>query len=473
MCSLNPTLTATSSLVPEGSRAESSALHLVSERDLPAWLALQPEPTQRWLRLHGFKAERARVLALPEIDGRSPVVLGLGALASPSDIDPWLGAAAAERAPPGDYRLAGPLPPVAATPFVLGWLLGHYRYARYRKATAAVARPRLEPPAGSDVREAIALAEAIGLARDLVNTPANDLGPAELEAAARDVAARHGGEVRTVTGEALREGYPLIEAVGRGSPREPRLVDLRFARPGSPRVTLVGKGVCFDSGGLDIKPAAGMLLMKKDMGGAAVALGLATALRALDVPVELRVLLPIVENAVDGLSFRPGDVWPSRKGLSVEIGNTDAEGRLVLADALADASTEAPDLLVDLATLTGAARVALGADLPAVFSGDPLLAQQLAEAGRRVRDPVWPMPLWDGYDEELSSRIADLNNAPPGGLGGAITAALFLRRFVDRPANWIHLDLYAWNPKDRPGRPTGGEAQGLRALLELIRQRHG
>jgi leucyl aminopeptidase len=461
------------SLVPGDTPGDTARVHLVTERELPAWIALQPEPVQRWIGLHAFKAERHRVLALPEHDGICDVVAGLGNLASAADIDPWVGAAVAERAPGGDYRLADPLPASVATTFVLGWLLGQYRYARYRKPAAAARRTRLVAPAGSDVAFAVAIADAIGLARDLVNTPANDMGPAELEAAARQVALRHGGEVRCVQGDALQRDYPLIDAVGRGSPRAPRLVDLRFRRAGAPRVTVVGKGVCFDSGGLDIKPAAGMLLMKKDMGGAAVALGLAAALRTLDVPVDLRVLLPAVENAVDGRSFRPGDVWPSRKGLSVEIGNTDAEGRLVLADALADASAEAPDLLVDLATLTGAARVALGADLPAVFSGDPALAAQLAEAGRRVADPVWPMPLWDGYEEELASRIADLNNAPASGLGGAITAALFLRRFVERPAGWIHVDLYAWNPKDRPGRPTGGEAQGLRALVELIRQRCG
>jgi leucyl aminopeptidase len=311
------------------------------------------------------------------------------------------------------------------------------------------------------------------LARDLINTPANDMGPAELEAAARSVAAECAGEVQVITGSALIAGYPLVAAVGQGSPREPRLVEIRFRRPGAPRVTLVGKGVCFDTGGLDIKAAAGMQLMKKDMGGAACALGVARALRMLDVAVDLRVLIPAVENSVDGASFRPGDVWRSRKGLTVEIGNTDAEGRLVLADALQAAGEETPDLLIDFATLTGAARIALGPELPPVYGGDPELVAALVQHAASVADPLWPMPLWNGYEDELASRIADLNNAPASGLGGSITAALFLRRFVADPSRWLHLDVYGWNPRDRPGRPAGAEAQGVRAVTAWLRQKYG
>jgi leucyl aminopeptidase len=299
------------------------------------------------------------------------------------------------------------------------------------------------------------------------------MGPAELEAAARVLAQEAGGELQVTTGAALTAGFPLVSAVGQGSPREPRLLELRFRRAGAPKVTLVGKGVCFDTGGLDIKPAAGMALMKKDMGGAACALGVARALRMLDVAVDLRVLIPAVENSVDGASFRPGDVWRSRKGLTVEIGNTDAEGRLVLADALQAASEETPDLLIDFATLTGAARIALGPELPPVYGGDPQLVGSLVQAGAAVADPLWPMPLWNGYEDELSSRIADLNNAPPSGLGGSITAALFLRRFVADPMRWLHLDVYGWNPKDRPGRPAGAEAQGVRAVTAWLRQKYG
>jgi leucyl aminopeptidase len=310
------------------------------------------------------------------------------------------------------------------------------------------------------------------LARDLINTPANDMGPEELAGVAVELAAQHGGTAQIIGGAQLEQHFPLIAMVGRGSARPPRLIDLRFARPGAPRVTLVGKGVCFDSGGLDIKAPAGMLLMKKDMGGAACALATATMLRMLDVQVDLRVLIPAVENSVDGAAYRPGDICRSRKGLTVEIGNTDAEGRLVLADALALAGEDQPDLIIDLATLTGAARIALGAELPPVYSGDPSLVAEISRHGHECADPLWPMPLWDGYDDELSSRIADLNNAPSGGMAGSVTAALFLRRFVADPQRWLHLDIYGWNPKERPGRPVGAEAQGVRAIASLLRQRY-
>lgn len=447
-------------------------LSLVAEAGYADWLARQSTPVAAWLRVQGFRPERGRLLTWPDREGRcAGAVAGLGAR---PEVDQWFAAGLAARLPAADYTLAAPLAgPDAATLFVLGWLLGGYRFTRYRNRPDPVQQPCLVPPAGADLAYARAAAEALALARDLINTPANDLGPAELEQAARELAQRAGGTLQVVQGEALRQGYPLIEAVGRGSPRAPRLLDLRFERGAAPRVTLVGKGVCFDSGGLDIKPSAAMLLMKKDMGGAACALALAQLLRALDAPVDLRVLVPAVENSVDGASFRPGDVLRSRKGLSVEIGNTDAEGRLVLADALADASDGNPDLLIDMATLTGAARVALGPDLPPVFSGDRELLDTLVRQGERAGDPVWPMPLWDAYDDELASRVADVNNAGSSSFAGAITAALFLRRFVAQPARWVHVDLYGWNPKERPGRPLGAEVQGLRALYGLIRQRCG
>jgi leucyl aminopeptidase len=365
------------------------------------------------------------------------------------------------------------LPAAAATQFALGWLVGAYRFSRYR-APPTAARATLVTPPGADIAYAEAAASATSFARDLINTPANDMGPAELAQAAADLAARFGATLKVVVGEDLKASrFPLIYAVGAGSPRQPRLIDLRWGRPGGQRVTLVGKGVCFDSGGLDIKPSSGMLLMKKDMGGAACALGLAQLLMQLDAPIQLRVLIPAVENSVDGHSYRPGDVIGSRKGITVEIGNTDAEGRLVLADALTEADAEKPDLLVDLATLTGAARVALGPELPAAYSTDASLLAALRETGDEEADPVWPMPLWSGYDDEFSSKVADIGNVSASPFAGSPIAALFLKRFVTATPRWLHLDLFAWNPKERPGRPVGAEAQCVRSLYRLIRARCG
>ena len=352
----------------------------------------------------------------------------------------------------------------------LGWALASYRFERYRRSEAKLAR--LATAADFATERAKAIAEAIHLGRDLINTPACDLGPAELAAAVTDVAGRFAAEVRTIEGEALlAAGYPAVHAVGQASPRGPRVLDLVWGNPASPRLTLVGKGVCFDTGGLDLKTSSNMQLMKKDMGGAAVTLALAHAAMALALPVRLRLLIGAVENSVSGNSFRPGDVLRTRKGLTVEIGNTDAEGRLVLADLLAEADRERPDLLVDCATLTGAARVALGPDLPALFTPDDALAADLLAAGAAAFEPLWRLPLHAPYRELIDSPIADLNNAGKGGLAGAITAALFLERFVTETSSWAHLDIYAWNPESRPGRPKGGEATGLRALLEAIERR--
>ena len=313
------------------------------------------------------------------------------------------------------------------------------------------------------------------LARDLINTAANDMGPAELAAAAGDLAKRHGASVSEFAGKELAAGFPLIDAVGAAATpaRAPRLIDLVWGDRGAPRVTVIGKGVCFDTGGLDIKASANMLLMKKDMGGAANALGLASMVMAAGLPVRLRVLIPAVENAISGAAFRPGDVLNSRKGLSVEIGNTDAEGRLVLADALTLAGEENPDLLIDLATLTGAARVALGPEIVPFYTGDDALAGDLSAAGARTADPLWRMPLWAPYGALLDSKIADINNAGSAPYAGSITAALFLSRFVPRELRWLHCDIFGWNPSARPGRPEGGEAQAIRALFSLIADRYG
>jgi leucyl aminopeptidase len=455
-------------LIAKDPGSGSLPLWLVGESGLDAWLAEQPRATANWVRANAFAAEKHRVLPLAGEEGRpAGAVFGLGSLASLADLKLWNVAGLADKLPPGRYRLATPLPPAAATQLTLGWLIGAYRFSRYRTPPAGE-RAVLVAPTGADLRYAEAAASATGLARDLINTPANDLGPAELAQAATDLGARFGATVDIVSGEALRTGYPLIHTVGAGSPRSPRLIDLRWGKPGAKRITLVGKGVCFDSGGLDIKPGSGMLLMKKDMGGAACVLGVAQLLMELDAPVQLRVLIPAVENSVDGLSYRPGDVIKSRKGITIEIGNTDAEGRLVLADALAEADAEKPDLLVDLATLTGAARVALGPELPAAYCTDGSVMSALKAIGEEEMDPVWPMPLWSGYDDELSSKVADIGNVSANTFAGSPVAALFLKRFVTASPAWLHVDLYAWNPKERPGRPVGAEAQCVRSVYRLI-----
>ena len=318
------------------------------------------------------------------------------------------------------------------------------------------------------------MAEAVGLARDLINTPANDMGPEELEAAARELATRFGARVSSIVGdELLRQNFPLIHAVGMASTRAPRLIDFTWGDASHPKVTLVGKGVCFDTGGVDLKPASGMLIMKKDMGGAANVLALAQMIMDAKLKVRLRVLIPAVENSVAGNAFRPLDIFPSRKGPTVEIGNTDAEGRLVLADALALADEETPDLLIDLGTLTGAARVALGPDLPPFYTDDDALAADVAHCAYAENDPLWRMPLWGPYDAWLDSKVANINNAPANGFAGSITCALFLQRFVESAASWLHVDIYGWTPSAKPGRPEGGECQAARALYALLSQRYG
>lgn len=458
--------------MPSAAAADSRPLWIVTEGELPGWLAGQPAAVVAWVRAHGFQAERHRVLSLPAADGHiGGAVLGLGALACADELNLWHAAGLFDRLPVQSWHLATPLAPHAATRFLLGWLIGAYKMTRYRLEGPQAPRAALVPPSGADIGYADAASCAGALARDLINTPANDMGPQELAEAALSLAKTRGARCQVLAGGELA-GYPMLRAVGGASRREPRLIDLRWGERDAPRVTLVGKGVCFDTGGLDLKASAGMLLMKKDMGGAACALGLADLIMRLQTPVQLRVLIPAVENSIGGAAYRPGDVLRSRKGLTVEVGNTDAEGRLVLADALAEADAERPDLLIDLATLTGAARTALGPELPAAYSpSEPLLAE-LRRVGEQESDPIWPMPLWPGYDEELASKVADLGNVAPTPFAGSIIAALFLRRFVTETPSWLHLDLYAWNGKERPGRPVGAEAQCVRSLFELIRSRY-
>jgi leucyl aminopeptidase len=372
--------------------------------------------------------------------------------------------------PKGTYRFANA--PHDARLAALAFALGSYRFARYRKNESPDVR--LVVPDGVDAADLSRMAEGVALARDLINTPANDMGPAELEGAARALAAKHGAAVSAITGDDLLEqNFPLIHAVGRASDRAPRLIELRWGDAHAPKVTLVGKGVCFDTGGLDIKPDSAMLLMKKDMGGAAMMLALAHMIMDRKLKVSLRLLISAVENSVAGNAFRPLDVYRSRKGITVEIGNTDAEGRLILADALALADEDAPELIADMATLTGAARVALGAEIPPFFTDDDTLAADLARHSASENDPLWRMPLWRPYDQLLESKVADVNNVTNSSFGGSITAALFMRRFVTAAKAWLHIDVFAWNQTTKPGRPEGAECQAARALYALLCARYG
>jgi leucyl aminopeptidase len=453
----------------------SRPIWLVTESSLESWRGGLPAVAGNWVRSAGFAAERHRVVLLPGPDGAvAGAALGLGGVQGLQDITPWATAGLPGKLPQGHWHVASELPPGAATRVLLGWMIGRYRFDRYRTGNQGALRSvALAVPAGADADWARRAAEGDALARDLINTPAADMGTEELASAAAQLATRHGGQFSQVVGDALLEQrLTAIHTVGRAGPQPPRLLDLNWGEPGRPRVTLVGKGVCFDTGGLDLKQATAMALMKKDMGGAACVLGLAHMVMDAKLPVCLRVLIPAVENSVASQAFRPGDVIRTRKGITVEVGNTDAEGRLVLADALALADEQQPDLLVDMATLTGAARVALGPELPAMFSNDDALAGALRAASAAEADPLWHMPLWTGYEEDISSKVADINNISGSTFAGSIIGGLFLRRFVSPGTPWLHLDLYGWNPKDRPGRPVGAEAQSLRAVYRLIKDRH-
>lgn len=444
--------------------ADALPIHLVAKDGLEG-SGLAPE-ILAWANANSFAGEAGKVLAVPGANGRLA-----GALFGTGSSENGLAfGVLARNLPEGAWHFATqPARPELAA---LAVALGGYAFTRYGKKPGR--ELGLAVPAGVDAIRIKRIVESVFLVRDLVNTPTNDMGPSALEAAVRKLASAHGAEVKVTIGDDLLEhNFPMIHAVGRASDDAPRLIDLTWGQSDAPKITLVGKGVCFDTGGLDIKPPSSMLLMKKDMGGAANVLGLASMIMAARLNVRLRVLIPAVENSISANAFRPGDVLQSRKGITVEIGNTDAEGRLVLADALALADEEQPEMLVDMATLTGAARVALGPDLPPFYTDDETLAAELSAASLAVEDPIWRMPLWKPYDAKLSSKIADMNNVTTDGFAGSITAALFLKRFVEKTPGWAHFDIFAWNPTDRPHGPTGGEAQAIRALEKVISARFG
>ena len=443
---------------------------LATRASWPTVKAALPTAAAAFAEANGFAGKPGQYLALPGTDGAlAQVLFGLEEPDDPGR-DPFRTGALPGLLPAGTYALANP--PQDADLATLAFALGSYRFGRYRNSDSE--QPRLVPPVGVDVAAITRIGDAVALARDLINTPANDMGPDELAAAARTIAERFGAQFSCIVGDELKaKNFPLIHAVGRAAARAPRLIDFSWGDPSHPKVTLVGKGVCFDTGGLDLKPSSAMLIMKKDMGGAANVLALAQMVMAARLKIRLRVLIPAVENSVAGDAMRPLDIYPSRKGPTVEIGNTDAEGRLVLADALALADEEKPDLLVDLGTLTGAARVALGPDLPPFYTNDETLAEQLARCARAENDPLWRLPLWPAYDKWLDSKVADINNAPSNGFAGSITCALFLQRFVGAATRWLHVDIYGWTPTAKPARPEGGECQAARAIFRMLSERYG
>jgi leucyl aminopeptidase len=443
-------------------------LTAVTEDGLKAWSKKANKRTQAWVNAAHFDASAGETLLLPGADGGIVEVL----LGIDGDLDLWSWSAAVNALPPGRYALPKGTNGTLATNAALGWALGTYVFDRYTATSAPAAE--LVWPTRADRRAVEGTASSIALTRDLINTPASDMGPVELAGAARKLAREFKARFSVIVGDdLLKNNYPMVHAVGRASDRAPRLIDFTWGKSGDPKVTLVGKGVCFDSGGLDLKPPAGMKLMKKDMGGAANVLGLARMIMMANLPVRLRVLVPAVENSVSSNAFRPLDVLTSRAGITVEIGNTDAEGRLVLADALYEAASENPELVFDFATLTGAARVALGPELPVMFANDDLLAADLSKHGDAAGDPVWRLPLWKPYLRTLKSKVADLNNISEMPQGGAITAALFMNEFVKDSVSWAHFDIMAWNTSSRPGRPVGGEAMAIRAAFGTIAARFG
>lgn len=450
--------------------AHTIPIHPLNSATLPTWLKKQDKAVQAWVAASGFTAEKGVLLAVPAKNGDIMCMLyGV------NDQDTLYAYASLPAKLPQNkdgYYIDQKMTADQATQAALGWMLGSYQFANYisGKKTEFAA---LVMPENADQHVVQSTAEAVFLVRDLVNTPANDLGPEELANAAENLIKPFKARMSVITGnELLKKNYPAIHAVGKGSPRLPRLIDIRWGDKKHPLIALVGKGVCFDTGGLDIKPGSAMALMKKDMGGAAHVLGLAYMIMAQKLPVQLRVLIPAVENSTDGHSYRPGDIIHTRKGLTVEVGDTDAEGRIVLADALAEASTENPALIVDFATLTGAARVALGPDLPAMFCNDDDTAYDLLKAATSCEDPLWRLPLWQPYKDMLKSKVADTNNIG-GSHAGAITAALFMEKFVGKDIPWVHIDTFAWNPSSKPGKPEGGEALGMRAVFAFIQQKFG
>lgn len=436
-------------------------IHVVTQSSLPSL----PSRLRDIANGQGFEAAPMAVLLCPDTSGKlADVVVGAPATGA----DPFALGSIASRLPPGNYKFAARQPNDHLVS--LGWCLELYRYDPFRPAEPRAVT--LEAPKGINRESVIDEANATYAVRDMVNAPSNLLGPAEIESAARVVAKRHRARLTVTQGPKLQRNFPLVHIVGAASPRVPRLIDFTWGNSKHPKLTLVGKGVCFDTGGLDIKPSAGMLLMKKDMGGAATVLGLAQLIMQRKLPVRLRVLIPAVENSISGNAFRPGDVFKTRKGLTVEIGNTDAEGRLILCEALAFADEEKPDMIIDMATLTGAARVALGPDLPPFYVDDDQVADAVMKHGFAVNDPLWRMPLWHPYMQMIESPVADINNAGAGGFAGSITAALFLRRFVEHTKHHLHFDIFAWVPTAKPGRPKGGEAQSMRALYSFLAERY-
>ena len=449
-----------------GEKARS--IHLVDKDGFGDWIKGRPAEDRALLEAHRFDGKKGFAYVLLPRGGDFEVV---SAVKNAAELSPWCLAKLAEGLPEGNYKLATGEP----GPSALGWLLGQYRFDDYQSKKDEPDREArvLLTGEAAKIDEVVRLAEATALVRDLVNTPAADLGPAELEQSVRDEAGRSGAKVSAISGKELDEGYPLIAAVGgaASTQRAPRLIELHWGNPNHPKLAIIGKGVCFDSGGLDLKPASGMRLMKKDMGGAAHALALARLVMAAKLPVCLHLLIPAVENAVSEGAYRPGDVVKSRKGIFVEIDNTDAEGRLILADALTKAVEAKPELIVDFATLTGAARVALGPDLPALFVNQDEFAGSIENSSRDAEDPLWRMPLWDPYDEMLKSDVADVANAANSPMAGCITAAMFLKKFVPDDVPWAHLDTYAWRDQPKPGRSKGGDALGLRAVFAALQQR--
>jgi leucyl aminopeptidase len=448
--------------------AKTTAITLVDKSSFSSFAAQLSSKTRNWLDTIGFIGAADRHVLLPDDDGRmAQVIAGI------IDVhDPFALSALPGELPPGDYRLSGEGLQLDPSVAAMSWQLGAYAFDRYKPRRRVPAGLML--PAGAAARRGLLMAQAVGLARDLINTPAEHMGPQELAEAAQTLAKLHGADFRQIVGEQLlKKNFPAIHAVGRASVRAPRLIELKWGKPSHPLVSIVGKGVCFDTGGLDIKGADGMRLMKKDMGGAASALGLAAMVMALKLPVRLQLLIPAVENAIAGNAYRPGDVIGTRAGLQIEIGNTDAEGRVILSDALAYAAESAPALIIDLATLTGAARVALGPQLPALFCRDMATGRALVDLGLEHQDPLWHMPLWAPYKAGIESSVGDIVNTGRNAMAGAINAALFLEFFVPAHQHWLHVDLFGWSDTARPGRPVGGEAQGIRTLLAYLEQRFG
>lgn len=458
-----------SELLKADSGQPARSIQLVDGNSFTEWLKAQPERARTAVSAQKFSGKGYEYAILP--GDRADEWSVVSGVANVDSLSSWCLAKLAEALPAGTYRLSERRP----GPAMLGWLTAQYGFERYRRDDTPIGARVLLTDDVRRIEPAILLAEAVAMVRDMVNTPAADMGPPHLEEAAGAIASAYGARMDVTQGDALATGYPMIHAVGRAADRAfaPRLIELTWGDPKHPKIAIVGKGVCFDSGGLDIKPSAGMRIMKKDMGGAAHALALAKLVMASRLPVHLHVLVPAVENAISGNAFRPGDVLATRKGLTVEIGNTDAEGRLVLGDALTKAVEDSPELILDFATLTGAARVALGPDLPALFSNDEPMAQALIQAGTDADDPLWRLPLWGAYGDMLKSDIADVNNAGEGGFAGSITAALFLQKFVADTIAWAHFDTFAWRPSAKPGRPKGGDALGLRAAFAMLQARYG